>query len=1066
MSRFLDSFSREMTGAQRLFAYVVTIAALMLIFVFFSKNDYVVKSVVALFCFALVFLTTTVVVPAEERKQRTIRFSTRVLMTVALAILSGFFWVPELVSFVAPENVLAQEIAKIAQPNNAAMVLAAVLIGHLALVYLMRDRTAMGRVQKPIEEEFRDLHFSERLQIFCEELKSDLLVLDRDLRWNVTHFVPLDAEVEIISRQRRSRKVMDLLHALKQIRTARIMLVLGVPGSGKSVALRKLCVDLIGESIGSGRIPVYVNLKEWLPKRTWTSNEPPTDEDFKEFAYKNVKSRLSDQTKPFFDDYFHRMVGRGRIFFVLDSFDEIPGILDADETSVLLEKLSDLLVKFLKSGYESRGIIASRYYRRPQIAADDRGVLEIRPFSELQISRAIQNAAADSPRLIKALFDERPDLGAAARNPFILSLILKYVSKHKALPDKQAELFSSYIEDSLELAEENTMECGLSNDDLRSAMQAASWTMFASERFGLEMPVALLREKLPDYKIDDVVDILQAARLARVGAPNRVFSFVHRRFNEYFLVHRFLADPDTAPLEAIPEDSRWRDAMVLYAEVADDDTAFRIAEYCWREVRSLNTTSVFENRDQYFRSLHSLRFLIEAFRGRRSAIESFHAELGDQVLKFAREEKDLVSTKHAVEAIGLLRDSQAQPILITAMEKHNEWITETSLRACRYITKLSPEAQKALIAYIRSIPPYQLLKRNRELSFSLESAEIYNPIARAFKIHRADTIIAVAAAVIFTATAPIIAIIGVTVTWFAIFLTTIILNPIIVRSIISIGRVHSSNARSKTPTPFPVGLVVKGIQSFLKILRFKEITSIDTILLLYRIFPIFLIYLGLSRMSSYLFGDAEPISIDEMFNAVQIHDLTEYFGVNPFFVLAVIAFVLLIPWVHIIYLGSNFVESIFSNLSSLSLGTVIRNCLMVILAFSILGLLGYLLLNFVPEIVILGLGVLGGVAAAIFIVASVIASGRSYVADRAKFVSATRVFAADREIIGRNFSALESTGFRLRYARWVETHSGDHLKALGDPTNIWPNNERPYVGNDAGSTLLAQLDARWFKLDV
>jgi Cdc6-like AAA superfamily ATPase len=82
---------------------------------------------------------------------------------------------------------------------------------------------------------------------------------------------------------------MNLFAGIKAFRRARLFLVIGDPGSGKSVALRELCRDLL-EKTSQARLPlpVYLNLREWVPETRWSKEHPPTEEDLRAFVLNSV----------------------------------------------------------------------------------------------------------------------------------------------------------------------------------------------------------------------------------------------------------------------------------------------------------------------------------------------------------------------------------------------------------------------------------------------------------------------------------------------------------------------------------------------------------------------------------------------------------------------------------------------------------------------------------------------------------------------------------------------------------------------------------------------------------
>jgi type II secretory pathway predicted ATPase ExeA len=78
-------------------------------------------------------------------------------------------------------------------------------------------------------------------------MAAELNNIHTETNWSAEWFVPVEAEVEVASGRRRSRRLRDMLTAIRLNRRDRLFIVLGDPGAGKSVALRVLCERLIRE---------------------------------------------------------------------------------------------------------------------------------------------------------------------------------------------------------------------------------------------------------------------------------------------------------------------------------------------------------------------------------------------------------------------------------------------------------------------------------------------------------------------------------------------------------------------------------------------------------------------------------------------------------------------------------------------------------------------------------------------------------------------------------------------------------------------------------------------------
>jgi len=691
---------------------------------------------IAMFIIIILFITKSIWLPPNYGKTR-VRLLSLGIMSSAYFFYP--FWQATLKTLLI--NFFDQKTtdlitAEYASPGGLIAFLL-LLVGVSLVNYLARDTSAMKEHPTPLEKEFPEKDYKTRLKSFCEVLRDDLRKLDIETQWSPMNFTPLDAEVEVRSEVRRVKKITDLLTAIKKApKTDRTFLVLGDPGSGKSVALRKLCRDLLEEVDKTGKVPLYINLREWEITQEWSEKNPPTVKQLHDFVLKNLQDRLDIFGNDFLDTYFKRMFEDGRFFIVLDSFDEIPAVLDTPEGSWLIDKLSEVIYKFLAGAHQSRGILSSRIFRKPTDKFQTKTQLEIRPFTEAKIRQTLEKSfASKKEALIQRLFKERQDLMPVARNPFSAALISNYARNNdNALPQNQAELYVSYIEHQLKVrsCQERITKKGLTTEKVIDCSEAIANLMFNDSQLGLGAPMDDLKRRLLGFAVEDVVDILCYARLGRLGAgDDKVFSFAHRRFNEYFVSQQLIKNPERVPRESIPTDSRWRDALVLYCEVAEEEKAREIADYCWAEINCIVTEQLNMADPRYRRAVHSLRFLKEAFRARTTCLSNFRDELADFIEHQIKNAKDLVSKKLAVEAVGILEDNRIDSAITKALAIGNEWISETAFKACRHLPQLSEGLETRLRDYLKSSIDYcQLWKQKDEILFSLNLSDAFSSLHR------------------------------------------------------------------------------------------------------------------------------------------------------------------------------------------------------------------------------------------------------------------------------------------------------------------------------------------------
>ena len=619
--------------------------------------------------------------------------------------------------------------------------------------YFMRDKSISGGHPTPLEIDFPEDSFQRKLEAFCAALHQDLVTIDRASNWSPEYYTELQAEVEVLSASgvTSRRKIVHLQEAIKKDRKSRSFLILGVPGSGKSVALRKLARDMLLEATRTNRVPIYINLREWIPVGPSNGGRTKFDlHDLEEFVVENVKRRGDVFTEEFVDLYFRSLWRSGRLFFIFDSFDEISELLDADENSDIIDSLSNVISRFISTHPASRGVLSSRVFRRPTQSFLAQKVLEIRPLSESSISEALSRFPQFDSRLRLSLFRDRLDLIPLARNPFIMALLGAWVKVNKELPTSQAQIYEGYIKNRLSACASRLKIANVSIEEVMDVSTEVAWFVFSSSTFGIEAPVKVISEHFNSRKVDAILEILDYARIARVTpGDDKSFAFVHRRFLEYFVTVRLLSNPNEVPVSHIPTDSRGRDALVLYAQLCEEIEAKRLADLCWREIQDN-----FDSPGLRLRAIHCLRFLIDAFCSRRSVILPFEDELSKFVMEHVSKGESLILAKICLETTGLLSESKAAPILTVAIVGSDSWLQETAFRSCRHLPKMEESLEGSISDYVLNISDANFWSNRENVQLSLSLSDALRNVYRASRIRLANIKLSMAAVIVALFVAP------------------------------------------------------------------------------------------------------------------------------------------------------------------------------------------------------------------------------------------------------------------------------------------------------------------------
>ncbi|HKS33875.1 MAG TPA: NACHT domain-containing protein [Enterobacteriaceae bacterium] len=934
---------------------------------------------------------------------------------------------PTIWSFPALQNapIWLKNIQFISQPSP--WILAAVVIIVGIVFFCLRDKSVGGGHPTPLKEDFPEESFPRKLEAFCNVLRRDLTTVDQDTNWSPEYYTELQAEVEI--RKTRGsgarKKIMGLQDAIRKDRESQSFLVLGVPGSGKSVALRKLAKDMLDEVKNTNRVPIYVNLREWVPVSTIIGGRTEFSvEDLEAFVIKNLIRRGDVFTKDFVDAYFRKLWRSGRLFFIFDSFDEISELLDANEDSDVINSLSEVISKFIASHPASRGVLSSRVFRQPTRAFLAEKVLEIRPLSEAGISEALSRYPQFTWQVRSELFSHRQDLMPLARNPFIMALLGEWIAVNEQLPANQAEIYKNYIDRRLGLCRTRLDKVGITVQEVIDVSIEIAWFVFHSPTYGLEAPVKVISDHFKSDKVDAVLEVLSYARIARVTTGDeKSFAFVHRRFLEYFVTTRFLQIPAVVPDDHIPTDSRGRDALVLYAQLCSENEAQRLANLCWREIQLH-----FANAHTRIRAIHCLRFLIDAFGSRRDVILPFETALSDFVMEHVKTGDSIILAKICLEATGILSESRAAPILAVAIVGTDGWLRETAFRACRHLPKMESGLEEGIKRYVMSISDVHFWGSRKNILLSLSLSDALSGVYRVACLRLWNMKVSIVSGALLVTVMPLIVFLSMS---YAVATSAALFLVIKTEK----EKKHENN-QSEKPIRRPLTSLVESGFFACTVVIFRVLCCF---------FLVFMSIIG-------LFSE-ETVHVIKPFIAYG-----EFSDVSYWWIAALIGVsgLLLLDWVNISQFVRSKIKDLFnlrkwlSNLSILSA-----------LAFIVWGmftLIDYVTRHTLATKVFMSIILLTFAGFTVVVAVRVIVALKDCFQDWLMLRSLTLLTTLTRAEIARVFSACLSNYGRLQYVHILES-------AGVSPSGEWPAEFRLSVGFGEAYTALARLEERWLNLD-
>lgn len=383
---------------------------------------------------------------------------------------------------------------------------------------------------------------------------------------------PLDMQKVYVPLKVAGTKESDQIEAQSAITQHRRLMVVGQPGSGKSMLCKNLMFAYSEKRLNLPDAPIPILLEL---HRLSGSTETIENHLVKEFDRNDF---------PHAEYFVSQSLKNGKLMLLLDGLDEV----SCDERNRVVRGIKDLLDKYRNC----RVLITCRtaVYKN-EFAEIAEQTLEIVDFNDQQIRRFLQSWEKDMPpeksieQLMHTLRD-RPRILSLARNPLLLTIVAYlYTDTPYVLPHSRAEFYRKATDQLLN--EWHTERNRFEFRDKKAILQHLALfnqdmgTHHKEDRRSIayKTVVEQVRRVLPHInlkaeQVDDILDeIVERSGLLMAIDGGERYQFAHLTLQEFLAAEELLNDAQGLIDRFCKNPDAWRETVKLWSGLALDSTS-------------------------------------------------------------------------------------------------------------------------------------------------------------------------------------------------------------------------------------------------------------------------------------------------------------------------------------------------------------------------------------------------------------------------------------------------------------------------------------------------------------